>query len=651
MSREIEILTEVEAIRKNPGMFIGSTDSEGAHHLLYETIHNSLDEAMAGHCNHIDVILSGSSCQVSDDGRGIPVEKHPAAGVSSVEVALTRLHAGSKFKKSKGDFTSGLHGVGLSCVNALSSSLMVNVNQHGKNYVQEYHQGKPLAPLRETGQSPVSPKLSGTSIQFTPDPRIFKEFEKFDWDVCATFIEKLAHLKPGLTLTLKSESIGREERFQAKEPALVGLLKKNTRNKRELLPDPIRVLGSAEESGEFSFEGVFTWTAEIEPRLMSFVNCVETIHGGTHLNAFRSGIIRAVNRMLSEVEKSAWNGDPAEIDEVSEGLSCVLSCKVLHPLFDGQTKTRFTNLEVIEDIERETEGQTYQFFSKNPQVASLVFRRISEARNARLAVKRIGERIYFQNVRQGIDEEVYKEQFGARSKNWHESAVWITHDELLKSHASLCEAEPESIALDVCCGSGVVGASFRGRVKKVIGLDLTPEMVGLAKQRLDEVHQGNVYNLPFPDNSFDLVCTREVLHLLPFPERPVSEIFRVLKPGGQFIVGQILPFSEDDAAWMYRIFKKKQPLIHNMFQEEDFRRLLHSPGFTEMKMTEMTVWESIDVWIDSYETTPIHQHEIRALFREAPAEAKAVHPFKISANGEIQDLWRWCIFSVKKPKK
>lgn len=174
-------------------------------------------------------------------------------------------------------------------------------------------------------------------------------------------------------------------------------------------------------------------------------------------------------------------------------------------------------------------------------------------------------------------------------------------------------------------------------------------MVELSKQRLDEVYQGTVYNMPFSDQSYDLVVTREVLHLLQNPQKPVSEIYRVLKPGGQFIVGQIIPFSAEDGPWMYRVFKKKQPLIFNMFQENDFKSMLKAAGFVDMKTTEYNLWESIDVWINTYETTYLHREEIKELFLNAPKEIKKYHPYKILPSGEIQDLWRWMIFSVRKP--
>jgi DNA gyrase subunit B len=208
---------------------------------------------------------------------------------------------------------------------------------------------------------------------------------------------------------------------------------------------------------------------------------------------------------------------------------------------------------------------------------------------------------------------------------------------------------PDAEVLDVCCGSGVVGASFRGRVGKITGLDITPEMVALSRQRLDEVVQGDVYDIPFPANRFDLVCNREVLHLLPHPERPVAEIFRVLKPGGQFIFGQWVPFSEVDAPWMFRIVKKKQPLFFNNLMEEDCKALLRDAGFVGIETAEYLQWEDIDLWIDTWETPNLHRHQIRDLYLHAPAEVRAAHPFEISPTGAITDCWRWVVFSALKP--
>lgn len=641
MSNEIVVLSEVEAVRKNPGMYIGSVSDDGVHHLLQELVHNALDEAAMGSCSRIRVTLGGDHCEVEDDGRGIPTGIHPTEGVSSCEVALTRLHSGSKFSKAGNQFTAGLHGVGLSCVNALSSRLYVEIRRDGHRHEQEYRRGEALYPLRRAEAA----ERSGTLIRFWPDREIFKSFTRFEESRCRDFLEEQAFLNPGLELRLRSDSSGSEQVFQGKE-GIAGLLRSMTAAARPLFPEPIELSFTSEK---LRFRAALQWTAQPEPRIRSYVNCVKTVHGGTHVNAFRAGALRAVNRAARELGHGSWQGAALEMDEVMEGLFAVIDCKLAQPNFEGQTKGRLTNAEVSEPLERAVAESLHAFLRENPRVASVVLERIREVRNARIAAKRVAERIYFQHGDRKINEEVYKEQFGARSKNWHDSAVWITHEELLGKHAEMLKLGKEAVALDVCCGSGVVGAAFRPRVKKVFGLDLTPQMVKLASERLDEVRQGNVYEIPFPDESFDLVCTREVLHLLPYPEKPVSEIFRVLKPGGQFIVGQILPFGEDDAAWMYRVFKKKQPLIFNMFQEEDFRKLLTGAGFVDLEMKEINVWESIDVWINSYETTSLHRHEIRELFRNAPPEARAIHPFKILPSGEIHDLWRWCVFSVRKP--
>ena len=213
----------------------------------------------------------------------------------------------------------------------------------------------------------------------------------------------------------------------------------------------------------------------------------------------------------------------------------------------------------------------------------------------------------------------------------------------------MCEVAPDAKVLDVCCGSGVVGASFKGRVGHIEGLDLTPEMVALAETRLDHVTKGDVYDIPFEDGTFDLVCNREVLHLFPDPHRPVSEVFRVLKPGGQFIFGQLMPYGAVDAPWMFRILKKKQPLFFQLFLDEDLFRLLGDAGFERITTRELVVWEDIDRWIETHETPGLNRHEIRRLYRDAPAAVRRVHPFKLDERGHIMDAWRWVVFSGWKP--
>ncbi|MFH1618481.1 MAG: methyltransferase domain-containing protein [bacterium] len=654
-AHDIVVLSGLEAVRKNPWMYVGSVSEAGFHQLLCELVYNSVDEAFSGACSKIVVTLGTDYCSVEDDGRGIPTDIHPTEGVSACEVVLTRLHSGCKFFRDSFDsaqdgklvepsfrFSAGLHGVGLSCVNALSEWLRVEIRRKGILYTQEFSRGEPKHPLKAAGKSGGC----GTRISFWPDREIFRTFGGFREDICRQLLEELSFLNPGVEFALDCDRDKSSHSFKTRS-GITGLLSRLNATAQPLSAEPIEV---RLENKSLSCGIVLQWTTGSDPMIRSYVNCVNTIHGGTHVSAFRLGLTRAVNRIMAETGREAGPNDLAEVDEVTEGLTAVIDLKLVHPNFEGQTKTRLTNADVSETIGNATCEQVLAYLRKNPRVAAVIADKILQVRKARIAARQVAEKIYFQHIDRGINEDVYKEQFGARSRNWHESAVWITDTELLKTHADLFKEDRNALALDVCCGSGVVGASFKGRVKKVIGLDLTPEMVNLARQRIDEVRQGSVYNIPFKDNMFELVCTREVLHLLPWPEKPVSEIFRVMKPGAQFIVGQILPFGAGDGPWMYRIFKKKQPLIFNMFQEEDFKRLLTDAGFVELEMKEIRVWESIDVWIDSYETTGLHRHEIRQLYLNAPVEAKAIHPFKISPSGEIHDLWRWCVFSARKPR-
>lgn len=648
----ITILSGLEAVRQNPGMYIGSTDQAGLHQLVYELVDNAIDESHAGFCSHIAVVLeTDGSCSVGDDGRGIPVDIHPSEGCPACEVVLTRLHAGGKFKQQSYHYTAGIHGVGLSCLNALSDSLLLEVWRQGAYYRQAYACGRSTGPLTKVGET----DKRGTTITFHPDSRIFDENLSFSYEILARRLQELSFLHPGVCIRFDDKRSGKSEEFQY-DSGIPGFIEHLNRDATVLHPQPVAI--HIHQPG-LDVEIAMQWTAGYGENILSYVNSINTVYGGTHVSGLKMALIRAINRYATESgllqaengaqSSSATQGEKISAFDILEGLTCVLSVQMAAPSFEGQTKTRVTNRELKSIIDEAVNSELLHVLRADSRLAAQVVTRALDATRARLAARRASERIRIQSVDTRASKEVYQKQFGIRSKNWHQSAVWIANDELLAEHVKHLGHDHYAKMLDVCCGSGVVGASFKGKVGTMFGLDITPEMIQLSRTRLDHVSQGTVYDLPFQDNAFDLVVNREVLHLLPNPERPVSEIFRVLKPGGQFIVGQILPFGAEDAAWMYRVFKKKQPLIFNMFQEEDFRQLLLGAGFVDLAMSEYNLWESIDVWIDTHETTTLHRHEIRELFYHAPQEVRDVHPFEILPSGEIRDLWRWCVFSVRKP--
>jgi DNA gyrase subunit B len=636
-SSQLTILPGLEGVRKNPSMYIGSTNEDGVHHLLFELIYNSFDEAIAGACSEINITIHGNgSCTVEDNGRGIPVDLHPELQMPGCELVLTRLHAGAKFGSDSYQKVTGLHGVGVSCVNALSSELAMEIKRDGHHYRQTFSKGNKTSDLKQLDKS----SATGTTITFKFDQDIFPGIEKFDTQRILKKCKTMAFLRPGLQIKIKDEVTGEQYRCHYQH-GMGEYLQELNEGKHILNPTPLLYKDEQLEIG-------LQWTSFFNENIHSFVNGVHTAFGGLHESQMKNGITLALNEYVSS--KLGQNHRQFEWPEVLQGLTAVLSIKVEHPTYEGQTKSRLTGYQELEDLEGKIKDIVLEYLNKNSQQALIVIKRIEESQNIMLQSQHAGERIYRQyHEKELFEPDVYKKQFGIRSSNWHDSAVWIANDDLLSRHADMMEAEEVELALDVCCGSGVVGAAFKHKCKKIIGLDITPEMVKLSSERLDEVVQGTVYDLPFEDNKFDMVVNREVLHLLPRPEKPVSEIYRVLKPGGQFVVGQILPFSEADAPWMYRVFKKKQPLIHNMFQEQDFRELLLGAGFIDIKMTEYNLWESIDVWIDTHETTNLCRHEIRQLFHHIPKEAARVHPYRIDESGEIFDLWRWCMFSVRKP--
>jgi DNA gyrase subunit B len=641
-ARSIVVFSGLAAVRRNPSMYVGSTGAEGLHQLVFELIDNATDEAVAGYCTELSVVLhEDESCSVSDDGRGVPIDVHPQTGRPACEVVLTTLHAGGKFQGDSYATSAGLHGVGLSCVNALSAWLWLDVWRDGVHVRQRYSRGTAAGELAQVGVS----GNRGTRIRFRPDPEIFGA-ERLSADTVAERLAEVAFLHPGLRVRLLEERTGRTESYH-ELGGVRGLLEFHNREAVPVHPHAIEIAG---RDGEVVLDIAVRWTEGYTEEIRSFVNGVRTDQGGAHVDGLRVGLAAAINRYATTRGLlDGFVGERITTTDVLEGLTAVVSVRMEAPRFDGQTKKRLQNPEIGRTVQTLAERSLWRRLSADAELGEKVVGRALDATRARLAARLAGRTARYRKRELRIDYEVYRRQFGIRSRNWHDSCSWLTDEGLLAEHAALCGVPPDARMLDVCCGSGVVGASFRDKVGESVGLDITPEMVRLASDRLDRVDQGTVYELPYPDASFDLVVNREVLHLLPQPEKPVSEIFRVLRPGGQFIVGQIVPYADEDAFWMFRIFKKKQPLLFQMFSEQDFRALLLGAGFTAPRMTEYFLWESIDRWIDTHETTPAHRQEIYRLYYDAPREVRAVHPFEVGADGSVRDRWRWCVYSVRKP--
>ncbi len=488
---------------------------------------------------------------------------------------------------------------------------------------------------------------TGTRIHFLPDRQIFADAGDLQFDCLARRLEQLAFLHPGLQISIRDERT-KEERLFDYERGLVAFVKHLNVGRRPLHAEPIHLSGHA---GSIEVEVALQWTQAYQEELQSFVNSIHTQQGGTHLDGLKAALTQSFHRFASTARLlDDAHGETFSGFDLREGLAAVLSVRMPEPHFGGQTKSQLTNREVGGIVASVVEKGLQKLFDTDPGVGRLVVGKAIEASRARVAARRASERASYVAVDPAASAPIYQKQFGIRSKNWHDSCVWLTHEGILQEHVKHLDVPEDAVLLDVCCGSGVVGASFRGKVKRIVGLDLTPEMRELASTRLDQVDAGNIYDLPYDAGTFDAVCTREVLHLFPEPERPLAQIHRVLKPGGQFIVGQILPFGPEDSAWMFRVFKKKQPLLFNQWLDHEYVAFLESVGFEDVRMSHLEVWESIDVWIDTWETTSLHRHEIRELFYQAPEEVRRVHPFEILPDGTIRDCWRWCVFSARKRK-
>ncbi|MFH1239465.1 MAG: ATP-binding protein, partial [bacterium] len=384
-AKKIQVLEGLEAVRKRPAMYIGSTGALGLHHLVEETVDNSIDEVLAGHCNNIEVIIRpDNSLTVIDDGRGIPVDMHATEKKSAVEVVLTKLHAGGKFDQRSYKISGGLHGVGISVVNALAEWLEVEIYRDGKIHYQKYKRGKPLAPLKVTGKTDDR----GTKITFKPDAEIF-ETTDFSFDTLSNRLRELAFLNKGTKISIIDEREDKEHTFQY-EGGIISFVQYLNKNKNVLQEEPIYFM---KEKDSITVEVAIEYNDGYAENIFSFANNINTIEGGTHLIGFKSALTRVIN---DYIKKS--NGIKEKDKEISlsgedarEGLTAVVSVKLVNPQFEGQTKTKLGNSEVKGIVESIIGDGLSAFLEENPSVANKILGKAINAARAREAARKARE--------------------------------------------------------------------------------------------------------------------------------------------------------------------------------------------------------------------------------------------------------------------
>ncbi len=380
-SSDIEVLEGLDGVRMRPAMYIGSTDTHGLHHLVYEVVDNSIDEAMAGYCSAITVtICKDGSINVDDDGRGIPVGVHSVYNVPALEIVMTKLHAGGKFKKDAYKVSGGLHGVGVSVVNALSEYLEARVTREGNVHYQRYERGKTACPLKIEAEAPKD--RSGTSIKFLPDSDIFPIIE-FKFEALTHRLRELAFLNKGVRIILKEESTGREEQFYF-EGGLVSFVEYIDRNRTPLIDSPLYVIGEKEGvTIELSME----WTDAYNENIFTYANNINTSEGGTHLSGFKGALTRSFNDYARKADLFKKD-EQLQGEDIREGITCVISVKVPEPQFEGQTKTKLGNSEVRGYVENFLNEKLREYLEEHPREAEKIIKKALQASQAREAARK-----------------------------------------------------------------------------------------------------------------------------------------------------------------------------------------------------------------------------------------------------------------------
>jgi len=398
----IQVLEGLEAVRKRPAMYIGDTGIKGLHHLVYEVIDNSIDEAVAGHCDLIEVIINeDNSVTVTDNGRGIPTGLHEKEKRSALEVVMTVLHAGGKFDKDSYKVSGGLHGVGVSCVNALSSHLQVDVMREGKLFRQEYEKGKPLYPVKTVEDSDIT----GTYVTFVPDNTIFQTTE-FKFEILSARLRELSFLNRGIRLTIKdmrdlvengNGGVPRSEVFFS-ERGLVEFVEYLDANRERLTEGAIFI---STDKFDSPVELALQYNTSFSENVHSYVNNINTIEGGTHLAGFRRGLTRTLKKYADDSGATSKLKFDINGDDFREGLTAVISVKVQEPQFEGQTKTKLGNTEVMGSVDMAVSSALSNYLEENPKDAKIIVQKVILAATARHAARKARELVQRKNVLSG----------------------------------------------------------------------------------------------------------------------------------------------------------------------------------------------------------------------------------------------------------
>jgi len=380
---KIKVLEGLSAVRKRPAMYIGNLSTEGLHHLVYEVVDNSIDEALAGFCDEIDVqILTDNTITVEDNGRGIPIDIHEKEGIPAVEVVMTKLHSGGKFDNQSYKVSGGLHGVGVSVVNALSEFLEVEIRKDGKVHKQRYEQGKTKTDLEIVGTT----TRRGTKVIFRPDPLIFTDID-FSYELLVKRLRELAFLTKGVRITIEDERFNRRREFYY-EGGIISFVQHINKNKNTIHPEVIYL--AAERDG-VSAEIALQYNDTYSEKIFSFANNINTREGGSHLSGFKAGLTRTINQYAAGDTIPKHLKVKLEGDDVREGLAAVISVKLAKPQFEGQTKTKLGNSEVKGLVETVLYEHLSIFFEENPQVGRAVITKVVEAARVREAARRARE--------------------------------------------------------------------------------------------------------------------------------------------------------------------------------------------------------------------------------------------------------------------